>query len=58
MKLIVKKLLYYNPRNDIIGELVIETNGFDNLLVISELDESANMFRVLTDEWILLGTLN
>lgn len=56
MKLIIKKLWYYNPRCDIIGHKA-ESDTLDCLIVISEQDEKANFFRVLTDEWIFLGEL-
>lgn len=50
-------ILYYNPEMDTIAVLSKKVNGMD-LLILSEIDESSNVYRVLTDKWVYIGELN
>ncbi len=47
--------LYYSPQWDVFGISV--QKGEYVFLVTSELEEQSNIYRVLTNNWILIGEL-
>ena len=48
--------LYYMPEWNVLGVATKDAGGYV-LLVTSELEEKSNIYRVLTDKWILIGVL-
>jgi hypothetical protein len=49
-------MIYYNPELDIIAVSTKKVDGMD-LLVSSELEETSNIYRVLTFHWEYIGEL-
>lgn len=52
----MKNKLYYMPEWNVLGIVSKEVDGYV-LLVTSELEEKSNIFRVLTNKWILIGEI-
>lgn len=45
------------PEWNVLGIVSKEVDGGYTLLVTSELEEKSNIYRVLTNKWILIGEL-